>query len=46
MTPVRRLLVVVLMACTVASVVGCGIPNDREPHDLTPTPGATTTVQP
>lgn len=46
MTATRRLLLAAAFACVAALLEGCGIPNDREPHDLEPAPGTSTAVQP
>lgn len=42
----RWFLVAASMGLAAAVLVGCGIPNDREPHDLEPVPESDTTVQP
>lgn len=46
MTRLHGTLLALVLASAVASLAGCGIPNDREPTDLEPTGTTTTTVQP
>ncbi|MBU6200561.1 MAG: hypothetical protein KJS90_01010 [Acidobacteria bacterium] len=45
MTRLHGTLLALVFVSAVASLAGCGIPNDREPTDLEPA-GTTTTVQP
>jgi len=46
MTRLHGTLLALVFVSAVASLAGCGIPNDREPTDLDPAGTTTTTVQP